>query len=655
MKPIQAKRIAGLVAALSLFGVGVATIARSHAKEPAKRAPASAALPATATAGPAELPSVSLGQPTEDLTRFRSACTKGEWWGFSTRIEPAWREGFQEFLGGKMSPVRGFSEGMALRTNAKNDESKLFGEYWASRALFDADLPHIAHVGFSSIASRDVSGVGKIVQIAALQCLLEINRKLPTLGLTPGAAERLFTLPKNTVTYEAAGQLVRVQIGSGRPDAEIDRTLRYLEGGAAHHSLAMGLWAASRNRHAETITWLTNFFQDSQPSGLRRFHDPARLILARAYFTTKQYDLGANEWKLMQKSSNELSHALSELAWAYLKGEKYQEAVGTATNLQAGGLKNTFAPEAPMIMAMAFNELCYFPESLKAMQQLKADYAATYTWLMNWEKLQKSGKGPNLYHVALAHLRRIPGKVPARIGNEWVRSSLFLSRQDEINALFSERRNIQKLGNEGAKEARRLAVQLVKLIREVKPFYLEARATTPPEQPLPDAVEFELKKVRKVATAYRRLRRGAEPWKRILAYFDRQAPGMEAKLVKEVDSDLVRMNQRMLVQLAEVADNTRFIEVEIFNGASQDMVWQNAHPDYREVSKKIEEETKAKPNRAAVWDWGTVSEGSAAGQEIWEDELGSYRADLTDNCTNHEKYLALKRLSRVPAGEGGSK
>src|SRR5476649_500882 len=80
----------------------------------------------TGTAAVSELPSVGVGQVSEDLSRFRGACSKSEWWSFSSRIEPVWRDTFNEFMGGKMSPVRGFSEAMALRSIAKTEEARLF-------------------------------------------------------------------------------------------------------------------------------------------------------------------------------------------------------------------------------------------------------------------------------------------------------------------------------------------------------------------------------------------------------------------------------------------------------------------------------------------------------------------------------------------------
>ena len=100
----------------------------------------------------------------------------------------------------------------------------------------------------------------------------------------------------------------------------------------------------------------------------------------------------------------------------------------------------------------------------------------------------------------------------------------------------------------------------------------------------------------------------------------------------------------MLNQIEEIAENNQFIEVEIFNGASQDVIWQNAHPDYKEVVSRLNDEQK-KSSKEKVWNWGKAAYNitdDEESHEIWEDELGSFKADLFDNCSSKERYLSVK-------------
>ena len=80
------------------------------------------------------------------------------------------------------------------------------------------------------------------------------------------------------------------------------------------------------------------------------------------------------------------------------------------------------------------------------------------------------------------------------------------------------------------------------------------------------------------------------------------------------------------------------------NGASEDMIWQNAHPDHNALKGNKESKTTVQDK---VWDWGITAATLEANGEVWEDEIGSLSANLGNNCENKERYLSI--------GEGGGK
>jgi hypothetical protein len=84
------------------------------------------------------------------------------------------------------------------------------------------------------------------------------------------------------------------------------------------------------------------------------------------------------------------------------------------------------------------------------------------------------------------------------------------------------------------------------------------------------------------------------------------------------------------------------VEVEIYNGASEDIIWQNAHPDFKKVAKEMSDDSTNRAPASKVWDWGKASNITEEGAEIWEDELGSFKANMADNCTSKDKYLAIR-------------
>jgi hypothetical protein len=309
-------------------------------------------------------------------------------------------------------------------------------------------------------------------------------------------------------------------------------------------------------------------------------------------------------------------------------------------NLQAGGLRHTFAPEAPMVLAMALNELCQYPESLRAIRVFLKNYHEPYEWLKKW----KASPDQALYSTALHFIQKQEVNVPVRVASEWVRSPLFISHQEEINLLFDEKDAANQIGKIGSQEQAKLAQEIKEKARDLRAKIQEAKTSLKPGADLPPKLVKELALLRTQVSHYRRLRAAAPSWHQILANHVRRASGIEQKLVAEINTDLKTKNLLMFAQLEEILENNQLIEVEIYNGASSDLIWQNAHPDYKQVMKKVRDD-RSVASADKVWDWGTEKLDDAEAGEIWEDELGSFNAKTFDNCSNKERYLALKRTN----------
>lgn len=614
-----------------------------------------------------------------------SACSTSETWQLSEGIFPAqpgqtaaetheqWRAEFAADINHHSSAVRSFAQALALRKKSDSPASKLLAEYWIAHSLLDARFDHVAFSGFSTVAFYNPQSSTTGIQLAALDCLNQIVARHPTLSLPNAPLERLSELlsaanteDEKRIVWESLAQHTRELIAAGGSETskQMPKVLALLHDGGKFEALSRGIWAASQSHHGETIVQLEAFVDATQgtvPARMQRYQDNAHVLLSRAYYSTKKFDLSAAHLKKVSKSSNELANALQELSWAYLVSDKQSEAIGTAMNLDAGGLRHTFAPEAPMVMAMALNELCQFPQSLQAVQAFRSAYEPSYHWLESWH-------GTALYPAALRYLRKEKTPegtvvVPGRIASEWVRSPLFLSHQEEINRLFDERDAASPLAQAGAREQKQSAQEIRKLARDLKERIRAARKKLKPGEPsaianLSPEIRADFVKFRRMLVDHQRLGEGAYVWKPILARFQKNSTSTQKQLVAHINSDLTSRTEQMRVQLAEIAENNQLIEVEIYNGASQDIIWQNAHPDYKKLAKQFQNERDEHGRAPAekVWDWGktptavvgngkegTAGEGRA--REIWEDELGSFKVNLYDNCSSKDRYLSIKRRS----------
>jgi tetratricopeptide (TPR) repeat protein len=583
---------------------------------------------------------VAQGATAPLTTHGSDACTSSESWSFSGAVFESKRGDFVSGVHGSIAPVRGFSEALAMRRFAANTETRTLGEYWISRSLYDAKLMHIAYGGFVSIASRPVKPDTAGIQISAVECLLQIQSHYPAMSLPSPVVARIAELREQAaspqmrdVVWQAASAALRAQLPVKH--SSVTALLEVLKGAGPYENFARALTAARDNDHNTSVTQMDHFFATpSLPPALKRFVGPAHILMARDLYSLQQFERASAHLKQIPKSSNDLALALEELSWAYLMNDRLPEAIGTAMSLQSGGLRHTYAPEAPMVMAMSLNELCQYPESVRAIRIFKKNYEKAFQWL-------QQNVGDSLYSQAIQYVRRAPGvTVPDRIASEWVRSPLFISSQDELNLLFDESEGTVALGHSGAIEQAKLAENVVQKAKTIPSRLRAAKAKMAAGDHLPDLLMADMLALKEMILHYRRLQQGAPVWHTILASYKKTAPSIKTRLISGINSDLKLRSGRMLAQLEEIAENVQLIEVEIYNGASQDIIWQNAHPDFKKMAAKMKDDRREPASKS--WDWGKAQSGlEEEGGEVWEDELGSFAANLVDNCSSKDKYLAI--------------
>lgn len=572
-------------------------------------------------------------------TDVKDACRASESWSLSTQIDKEWTREFESFISGKTSSTRGFSEAVALRKQSVSEMQasiqKQFSEYWISRTLFSSKFYHQAHQGFLMIVKNSTE---KAIQKAAVQCLGEIQKRVPSLELPsslpwdvlkgdPGNADAVFL---SFIT----------QVGVPKSDPRLLKSILDLLHSyhVAHANFAEGVYYSSLKNYPKSIEAFEKLFSNVLPEGLlKNYTDSGRILLARAYYSIKNYPLATKNFHTIKKNSNELTEVLSELSWSYLMSGHYEESVGVVMQLRARGFKNTFTPEATMVSAMAFNELCQYPASLTALQSFKAEYAPEYAWLKRWSESPKT----SLYSQAVQFIRG-KSEVPLKVGNEWIRSASFLSRQDELNLVLKQTALSQQISNAAKREhilmRNTLTLSIVKFIEK---YHSEKRRMKPGGKISPSLL-VEFQDIRTQFQHFNRFRQASRPWKKLTDQFQAKLPSIRARLVSSIETDLNIKNRKMLSLLQEIAENNELISAEIYTGASQDLVWKNAHPDYVQVVKNIGKGDANRRPASEVWNWGTMNANANDGPEVWEDEVGFAKADLTDNCADKEKYLKVK-------------
>ncbi|OFZ23335.1 MAG: hypothetical protein A2X94_03810 [Bdellovibrionales bacterium GWB1_55_8] len=577
-------------------------------------------------------------------------CEAGEQWIFTSEIPKEARDEFAAFIAGTGSVARSLSESISFRRDTLAGTGRSFADYWLSRTLLAAGLPHSAHAGFSAIALRKREPAEPpVLQFAALRCMATLVQRYTALELPNESSRRISELLSvfedrfsRKALWETAGLLLKQQVQLERPKDEIRATVALLRGGGAYEAFSLGIWAGLEGDERGTAAEMERFLSlqsqlTSRVEALVPHEDQARLLAARAHYALKKYDQASRQLKLVAKSSNDLPYALSELAWSALADRKYGEAIGAAIALQSGGLRRVFAPETPMVLAMSMNELCQYPEALRAINQFRKDYEMSYRWLKEWRG-KNNLAGHDLYPAAIAFLKKQKGVVPDRVASEWVRSPVFISAQAELNLLQDEALAVRRVNHAGAREKKRMAEGIRRegqvLVARLKSERANGKKAS--------ALKDEIRKFLANLVHYRRLQAAGPVWRALAANHESAGTELRKRATDRIARELARRSVRMLGGLEEVAENNRLIEVEIFDGASQDIIWQNAHPDYKGIVKKFSDD-RSRAVAAKTWNWGKAPIGSDAWTEVWEDELGAFQSNLFNNCTNKDKYLAIKK------------
>jgi len=557
-------------------------------------------------------------------------CLTTEHWSLPGKSSPpSWIREFHEFTAKRAQSIQAFANAIQLkRISSVMGNSALeedFSEYWVARVLYELKLMPLAHQAFMSVFENTSN---RDLKKASYSCLSRIQM------VTPDFKAPDLSSVANLGWTEADSDVLLVQL-LGKNSALAAKLA------PGHKGFLNGVNQLRNHKFTESIQGFNSYFQyllTHPGSFIARYQDQAHLLAGRALYSMARFKEAADEFQKVRKTSNEQIEALSNLAWAYLLQEKYDDAIGVALQLRSGALKSTFAPEPIMVSAMALNELCIYPESIRMVQAFVKDYLASFKWL------QKNANRTDGYDLTLKAIKNVQ-VAPSKLVTEWIRRPEFLTRQTEINDMISHPQKIAQTESQAYQEQVRLTQDWVArataFIKEVKIANLKLKANQTLAPEFADRYATLKRDNRKLSQFYR----ASKVWKSLARSYERRLPSMRADLVKQVNADFSKKNQKLLSILRNVRDNSDLIEVEIYNGASQDIIWKNAHPDF-EAKKDDLMDDKSGPDHSETWSWGRVLASDIENSEVWEDELGALKADVQSQCNAKEKFLKISLMKR---------
>jgi hypothetical protein len=539
---------------------------------------------------------------------------------------PSWLKNYQEFVKGKRSPLLSFSEALPYK-----DLESDFSEYWVARTLYELKLDALSHQAFASVYNNAESIE---LKKAAVICMAEIEKRSPDQKMPNEISWEKFNLTagdEEAVLVYALGAtpLLSKQNWENLP--------------AEYRDTIQGLIYSRQKQFAKAVDSFSRVHFSHYP-------DQLHLLYGRALYAVQKYPEAILQFQLVSKTSNLEVDALNGLAWGYLLSHQYEGAIGVAMQLRSGILRNTFSPEPIMVAAMAFNELCQFQDSIRMVNAFIHDYSSSYEWL------HQNQNRNDLYTEVLHTLKKTSADqsgayAPAKVSSDWIKGATFLTRQNEINRLIKEPDHLKDIQNAGIHEQTVITEKTLKTMKEFIRDVKVAQLKLKPGQELSDAFAVRYLPIKKDLRHLKNFYRASRTWTAFSKNYEKRIPQIRTELVNHINVDLKKHQQQMLSLIEKVRDNSDLIEVEIYNGASKDMIWKNAHPDYDENQPVAQDDTekkeeKEKTNSAKFWNWGRFLASDIENIEVWEDEMGSLKADLSDQCKKKEKYLSLKMKKR---------
>lgn len=534
------------------------------------------------------------------------ACTDSESWETGNFLKADAKSKFKAAVNGKGSFARRMADANIYLKQNKTHEAQFLYRYWIGRIFQSEGIYNASQRAFESIFMAEGSAKTLGIRVAAAECLKRLHALAPGFVMSDEAVTQFVKIPMDRVRKESRSAIYDLALARITRDisfgkeagAQVQALLNFLSTSAVHVAVANGFIQMRTGQTANAVSSFETFFSSKDRTAyLKVLEDEARILLARGYYKLEKYDLAVAAYKQIDVSSNLKIESIWERAWAHLMNREYGESVGASMNLMTGKLQTTFAPEAPMVSAMAFIEMCQFPSAVRVVTNFKKSYRGVYQWLYSWDQ-ERANKKQDLYATAIGYLKK-ESEVPDPIGTEWLRSPVFISSQEEINAL---------------NRASARAQELIESVDEQARDFSNGSAF-------------------------------AASLKKTLLGYKGQIIARAKVLKNNIHVDLTNRNLAMLKQLSEVAENNQLIDVESYQGATQDILWQNQHPDFKVVSAKLaKDQTLNKPG--STWSWGrTLASDRATDREVWDDELGNMTANLENLCAKRQKYIEMKRTS----------
>jgi hypothetical protein len=350
--------------------------------------------------------------------------------------------------------------------------------------------------------------------------------------------------------------------------------------------------------------------------------------LARMYFSNHKYEKALEQYMQVPKDHALWVQALIEQGWTQLALEDFSGAIGNMYSLHSPYFKAVYQPESFVVRTIGYLNICQYGDAYKSLTWLEKDYR---DWTVKLSSYMDGGKqSGQLYSTVRSY---ITGKstdsvdgVPFQLWREMARRKDFLNMQTALNEkhdettryngvnekIKTEKAAIRFHADQSKKRFDQWKSQIAKVAKD------RSLVTKVPEW------QNNLEREKNLTIGYRFQLAMLEQSRQGFLEFQNQSQkkldSETTELTAKVGQCLMRHAKNMRAEMNRVLENNEFLRYEVFSGSGENIRYQVAGG---EVGNANRVPASIKPTKMMNWSFDG---------EFWEDEIGSYRSSLHNNC-----------------------
>lgn len=359
--------------------------------------------------------------------------------------------------------------------------------------------------------------------------------------------------------------------------------------------------------------------------------------LARMYFANKRFDAALEHYMKVPKDHPLWVEALIEQGWTQLATEDFSGAIGNMYSLHSPYFKAVYQPESFAVRTIGYLSICQYGDAYKTLSWLERDYRKWGNQLN-----QYMGQKPSPDQIYSTVTQYIRGKstndlqgVAYQIWRELARRKDYLNSQVALNEKADETKRYEGVNGkikeekagirDRASAAKRRFDQWRGQLIKVKENKKIAKTEV---QNIHQGLQLERERTmgyRFKLALLEQSRQGYLTYQKISqAKIDSEAGRMR----KETGQNLLARAKQVQREMNKILENNEFLRYEVFSGSGENIRYQVAGGN---VGAPNRIPASIKPMKMMNWSFDG---------EFWEDEIGSYRSSLQNNCPNQPHETA---------------